>query len=261
LTATRGVNDKIKILNNTIHTLARQGILVSARGNRNDVNLLINGNTVGTAATPVATSNRRGIELEIQTAAVMKVKVENNVSIASAGTSNSNSSLSMRSGANGAGDTGTLSATVSGNTISNSNAANTGGRFRAETISATSATLCLDLTNTTLDSAAKEFNLVQNGGTLTFHNHGGNTGTVTNSGAVTVSSTAGTCTLPTLALFKPEGSQQLQQFAALLNGPTGTMAESQQHASPSSLAFLSTATSLNEVLNYAPCGNGSGVGC
>src|SRR6185436_7669395 len=112
-----GVNDKIKILNNNIHTMARQGILVSARGSRNDVNVLINGNTVGTAATPVSTSNRRGIELEIQSSAILKVKVENNTSIASAGTSNSNSSLSIRSGANGAADNGTVFATVTGNAI------------------------------------------------------------------------------------------------------------------------------------------------
>src|SRR5262249_39504221 len=85
-----GVNDKGQILNHTIKNLARQGILVSSRGGRNDVNVLIQGNTVGTAAEPVATSNRRAIEIETQTGS-MKIQVLNNPSIASAGTSNSNS--------------------------------------------------------------------------------------------------------------------------------------------------------------------------
>ena len=198
-----GVNDKIKILNNDIRVLARQGLLISSRGSRNDVNVLVQGNTIGTAAQPVATSNRRGVEVETQNAASLKIQVLNNTSIAGAGTSNSNSSLHFRAGTDntsGAAN-GTIFATVTGNTISNSNAANTTGRFRAETIDlgsgVSAGNICLDLTSNTLDAANKEFNLVHaSTGTFQFDNGGGNVGTVTTSGTITNVTTG--CTGPTL---------------------------------------------------------------
>ena len=193
-----GVNDKVKILNNNIRVVARQGILISARGSRNDVNFLLDGNTVGTAAQPVGTSNRRGTEIETQSAASLKIQVSNNVSFASSGSSNTNSSLHFRAGVAG-GDTGTLFATVTGNNITNSNPVPTGGRFKAETVSVGSGSICLDLANNTLDAATKEFNLVHAStvpGVFNFRNGGGNVGTVTTSGTITNIVTG--CTTPVL---------------------------------------------------------------
>jgi uncharacterized repeat protein (TIGR01451 family) len=225
-----GVNDKIKILNNDIRILARQGLLISSRGARNDVNVVVQGNTIGTAAQPVATSNRRGVEVETQNSASLKIQVLNNTSIAGAGTSNSNSSLHFRAGTDntlGAAN-GTIFATVTGNTISNSNAANTTGRFRAETVDLGSGisagNICLDLTNNTLDSAAKEFNLVHNStGTFQFDNGGGNTGTVTTSGTITNVTTG--CTGPTV--LAPVVAEPTLA-ASSLNTTSGKSAGSQQ---------------------------------
>jgi hypothetical protein len=207
------VNDKVKILNNNIRVIARQGILISARGSRNDVNFLLDGNTVGTAAQPVGTSNRRGTEIETQSAALLKIQVSNNVSFASAGSSNTNSSLHFRAGTAG-GDTGTLFATVTGNNITNSNAVPTGGRFKAETVTGGNGNICLDLANNTLDAATKEFNLVHaSGGVFNFRNGGGNVGTVTTSGTITNIVTG--CTTPVLVKalmpdFGPANSSSAQ---------------------------------------------------
>jgi hypothetical protein len=188
-----GVNHKLKILNNNITALARQGILISARTNVNDVNVLIQGNTVGTAAAPVSASNRRGIEVETQSAASLKVLIQNNPSIVGSGSSGANSSLAIRAGTTN-NSTGTLNATVLSNTIGSTNAGTT-GRFRGETAAGTtgsSATLCLDLRNNVLESASKVFELTNNVGTIN-RLTSGNTGTITETGTF---GSAASCTQP-----------------------------------------------------------------
>lgn len=186
-----GVNHKLQILNNTVTNVARQGLLVSARGAANNVNVLVQGNTIGTLAAPVGTpSARRGVEIEAQTTATLKVQVMNNPSIVG-GTSGANSALAIRAGVN-AGATSTVQATVTGNTIANPNAGTNDGRFRAETVSGNSGTMCLDLRNNVLESAAKEFQTNNNGGTYG-RNASGNTGTITTVGAV---GAVASCTLP-----------------------------------------------------------------
>jgi hypothetical protein len=177
-----GVNHKLQILNNTITNVARQGLLVSARGSANNVNVRVQGNTIGTAANPVGTpSARRGVEIEAQDAASMRLEVVNNPSIVG-GTSAANSALHIRAGVN-TGATSTVNATVIGNTIANPNGATNDGRFRAETVSGNSGTMCLDLRNNLLENGAKEFQTNNNGGTYN-RNASGNTGTVTSVGVV-----------------------------------------------------------------------------
>ena len=158
--------------------------------------MLIDGNTVGTLAEPVGQSNRRGIELETQQSGVLNVQVSNNPSIVGSGTSNSNSSLHLRSGADTPASA-TVNATVTGNTISNTNTGNTGGRFRAETIAISPgpANFCLDLRNNVLEDGTKEFNLQNNGlgGSVFNLNQSGNTGTITTVGTI---GSVGSCTVP-----------------------------------------------------------------
>jgi hypothetical protein len=190
------VTHRLIISDNTVVDTWRQALLVSAR-NLATLNLRLENNTIGTVAQPVARSNRRGIELETQQSGVLNVEVKDNPSIVGAGTSNTNSSLHFRSGV----DTpvnATINATVTDNVISNLNAANTTGRFRAETVGVAPgpANVCLDLRNNTLDSAAKEFNLLNNGvgGSVFNLNQSGNVGTFTTVG--TIGSTTA-CPLPT----------------------------------------------------------------
>jgi hypothetical protein len=149
----------------------------------NDVNVLVQGNTVGTAAGPVGASNRRGLEVETQSAATMKILIQNNPSIVGAGSSGANSSLAVRAGVTN-NSTGTLNATVLSNTVGSTNAGNL-GRVRAETAAGTtgsSPTMCLDLRSNVLESAAKVFELTNNVGTFN-RLTSGNTGTVTETGS------------------------------------------------------------------------------
>jgi hypothetical protein len=177
--AVGGVHHKLQIVNNTITNLARQGILVSARNEANNVNVRIQGNTVGTMAAPVGASSRRGVEIETQSNAVMKVEVINNPSIVSAGSSGANASLALRSGVT-TGANGGLYATVTGNTLSGTNASST-ARFRAETTSvATNPVMCLDLRNNSVD-AGKSYELINSVGTFN-RLTSGNTGTLSESG-------------------------------------------------------------------------------
>ncbi|GEM46948.1 ExeM/NucH family extracellular endonuclease [Deinococcus cellulosilyticus] len=186
-----GINHKIKILNNTFTNIARQGMLISARNNANDVNVLIEGNTIGTQANPVGTpSSRRALDLETQTAAVLKVHVNNNPSIWG-GSNTANSALAIRA----TNASSNLQATVTGNTIGNPSTGTTVGRFKAETVTGGSATLCLDLRNNVLEDSSKIFELSQAGGALN-RNASGNTGTI----SVIMGSvgTVASCTLPSL---------------------------------------------------------------
>jgi hypothetical protein len=177
-----GVNHKLQILNNSITNVARQGLLVSARGSANNVNVRVQGNTIGTAANPVGTpSARRGVEIEAQDLAAMRLEVVNNPSIMG-GTSAANSALHIRAGVN-TGATSTVNATVTGNTIANPNGGTNDGRFRAETVFGNNGTMCLDLRNNVLENGAREFQMNNNGGTFN-RNAAGNTGTVTTVGTV-----------------------------------------------------------------------------
>jgi hypothetical protein len=186
-----GVNHKLQILNNTVTNVARQALLVSARGAANNVNVLVQGNTFGTLAAPVGTpSARRGVEIEAQTTATLKVQVVNNPSIVG-GTSGANSALHIRAGVN-VGATSAVQATVTGNTIANPNGGTNDGRFRAETVSGNSGNMCLDLRNNVLEGGTKEFQTNNNGGTYN-RNASGNTGTITTVGAV---GAVASCTLP-----------------------------------------------------------------
>jgi|GEM_PF-1833705 len=150
-----GVNHKVVISGNTFQNLWRQGILVSSRTAANDVNVRIENNTIGTAASPVAQSNRRGVELEAQSNSTLKVEVLNNPGIFNNSTSGTNSALAIRS----IGSTSTINATVLNNVIGNANGSINAGRFRAETLSGSTAKMCLDLRNNSLDGAAKLFEL------------------------------------------------------------------------------------------------------
>jgi hypothetical protein len=153
--AAAGVNHRLVIAGNTLLNTWRQGILVSSRTNANDVNVRIENNTVGTAAQPVAQSNRRAVELEAQSASTLKVEVLNNASIFNNANSAANSSLAIRS----VGATSTINATVLNNLIGNANGTLNGGRFRAETVG-TTPQICLDLRNNSLDTAARLYELV-----------------------------------------------------------------------------------------------------
>jgi hypothetical protein len=151
-----GVNHRVVIADNTFTNLWRQGILVSARNNATNVNVRIVNNTVGTAASPVGLSNRRGVELEAQSSAALKVEVLNNPSIVNSSTSGTSSALAIRS----TGTTSQVSATVLNNTMGNANGAITTGRFRAETLGGTAASMCLDLRNNSLEDVARLYELV-----------------------------------------------------------------------------------------------------
>ncbi len=194
-----GINHKIKILTNSVTEIARVGLYVSTRGNANDVNVLIEGNTIGTLANPVGHGNVRGVHLETQSNSVMKVQVANNPSIVTKSSSGSNSSLHLRSGVDNI-STATLQATITGNTIRNAGTAPTAGRFRAQTLGAadglTSATgkICLDLRNNNLEDGTRLFELIHNSGGTYNRVDSGNIGTITTSGG---SITAiGSCPLP-----------------------------------------------------------------
>jgi hypothetical protein len=177
-----GVNHKLQILGNTVTNVARQAVLISSRGAADDVNVRVQGNTFGTASAPVGTpSNRRAVEVDAQTASAMKVEVVNNPSIVG-GTTGTNSALHLRAGVN-TGATSAILATVVNNVIANPNTSTADGRFRAETVSGGLGTMCLDLRNNTLESAAKLFQANNNGGTYNL-NASGNTGTVTTVGVV-----------------------------------------------------------------------------
>ncbi|HEX9937376.1 MAG TPA: hypothetical protein VGB15_09640, partial [Longimicrobium sp.] len=180
-----GVNHRVVIANNTFTNLWRQGILVSARNNADDVNVRIVNNTVGTAAAPVGQSNRRAVELEAQSGAALKVEVLSNPSIFNNSSTGSSSALAIRS----IGSSSQVSATVLNNAIGNTNGAITAGRFRAETVAGTSAAMCLDVRNNSLDGASRLFELVAaSGGPFTVEGPG--SAVVTNAD-ITALNTAG----------------------------------------------------------------------
>jgi hypothetical protein len=149
-----GVPQRVVVSGNTILNVWRQGMLISGRTNATDLNVRVENNTAGTLAAPVGRSNRRGVEIEAQNGSMVNAEVLNNPSIFNSGTTGTNSALAIRS----LGSTSTLNATVLNNTIGNVNAI-TAGRFRAETTSGTSAVMCLDVRNNSLDGAAKLFEL------------------------------------------------------------------------------------------------------
>jgi hypothetical protein len=180
-----GVNHRVVIEDNLITNLWRQGILISSRDQANDVNVRIQNNVVGTAAAPVARSNRRGVEIEAQASSSMKVEVLN-TAIVNTSTTGGNSALQVRS----TGSTSTINATVLGNTIGNTNGAITAGRFRTETVAGTTAQMCLDLRNNTLDGAARLFEAVH-AGTGTFNVEGPGNAVVTGAD-LTAANTVGT---------------------------------------------------------------------
>jgi hypothetical protein len=195
-----GVNHKVQILGNTFTNLARRGMYISARGMANDVNVKIDGNTIGTLAAPVGKNNIRGVEIETQSQAALKIDVTNNPSIVNSGSSGSNSALHFRSGVDN-NTTATIQATVTGNVIRNTNVANTAGRFRAQTLgvaaglTSPAGNMCLDLRGNTLEDGSKLFELIhESGGTFT-RNVAGNTGTVTETGTF---ASAASCTRPAL---------------------------------------------------------------
>ncbi|HET6764138.1 MAG TPA: hypothetical protein VFH27_10715, partial [Longimicrobiaceae bacterium] len=154
--AVPGINQRVVIEGNDIHNLWRQGVLISGRGNANDINVRLAGNTIGTVGAPVARSNRRAVEVEAQNNSTVKIEVLNNPSIENTSTSGANSALAIRSTAT----TSTVAATVVGNVIGNTNGAITAGRFRAETLAGTTAGMCLDLRSNTLDASASLFELI-----------------------------------------------------------------------------------------------------
>jgi len=149
-----GVVSRVVITGNTFANLWRQAILLSSR-TASSLNARIEGNSIGTLSAPVAQSNRRAVELEAQSGATLRVAVVNNPSIVNNSTSGSNSAVAVRS----TGSTSTVSAIVLNNTIANVNGAVNAGRFRAETVSGTTAQLCLDVRDNTLDGAARLFEL------------------------------------------------------------------------------------------------------
>lgn len=186
-----GINHRLVIEGNTLENIWRQGILVSGRGSANDVNVRIANNVVGTPAAPVARSNRRGVEIEAQSNSAMKVEVLNNPSIVNFSSSGSNSALHLRSTAS----TSFIGATVVGNTIANTNSSITAGRFRAETLSGTTANACLDLRTNVLDEASKLYEVIHaSSGTFSL-NFGLNVGTLATTGTIT---TVGSCPTPSL---------------------------------------------------------------
>lgn len=150
-----GINHRVVIEDNDVRNVWRQGLLVSGRGNADDINVRVAGNTIGTAAAPVARSNRRGVEIETQSNSTVKIEVLNNPSIVNTSTSGTNSALHLRS----TGSTSTIAAAVRGNGVGNTNAGINPGRFRAETLAGTTAGMCLELQSNTLDGAAKLFEL------------------------------------------------------------------------------------------------------
>lgn len=168
-----GVNHRVVIANNTLTNLWRQGILVSTRDQASDANVRIQDNVVGTVAAPVARSNRRGVEIEAQASSTLNVEVLN-TAIVNTSTSAGNAALHIRS----TGSTSTIHATVLGNTLANTNGAITAGRFRAETLTGTTAQMCLDLRNNTLDGVARLFEAAALG-TGTFHVEGPGSAVVT----------------------------------------------------------------------------------
>jgi hypothetical protein len=149
-----GIPQRMVVSGNTLLNVWRQGMLLSGRTNATNLNMRVENNTVGTAAAPVGRSNRRGVEIEAQNGSTVNAEVLNNPSIFNSGTSGTNSALAIRS----LGSTSTLNATVLNNGIGNVNAI-AAGRFRAETTSGTSAVMCLDVRNNSLDGAAKLFEL------------------------------------------------------------------------------------------------------
>jgi hypothetical protein len=181
-------NQKVKVLSNQITAVARQGLLISGRNTLNDINVQVNGNTVGTAAAPVGTaSGRRAVEIETQTSSVMKLEVTNNNIYG--GTTGANSALAIRSGTT-TGANATINATVTGNTIGNPAAAGA-GRLRAEIPSSGAAsTMCLDLRTNTLDNAASLFE-VNNTGGGSYKVEGAGVAAVTNAN-ITAANTVGT---------------------------------------------------------------------
>lgn len=181
-----GVNHRVVIAGNTIENVWRQGILLSGRSNADNVNVRVEGNTIGTAANPVGRSNRRALEIETQSSSTMHVEVLNNPSIVGGGTSGTNSALAIRS----TGSTSTINATVLGNVIASTSGATNAARFRAETLSGTTAKMCLDLRNNSLDAAARLFE-VQALSTGTFNVEGPGSAVVTNAD-ITAANTVGT---------------------------------------------------------------------
>lgn len=181
-----GINHRVVISGNSMTNLWRQGILVSSRTNADNVNVRIENNTIGTAAQPVAQSNRRAVELEAQSSSTLKVDVVNNPSIFTNATSGAASALAIRS----IGSTSTVNATVLNNTIGNANGVAVAGRFRAETASGTTAQMCLDLRNNSLEDNTRLYE-VQALSTGAFKVEGPGAAVVTNAD-ITAQNTVGT---------------------------------------------------------------------
>jgi hypothetical protein len=157
-----GTGHKLVIADNTFLNLWRQAILVSSRTNANDVNVRIVNNTIGTTAAPVAQGNRRGVELEAQGSSALKVEVVDNPSIVNNSTSSANPAVSVRS----IGSASLVSATVLNNTIGNANGVVAAGRFRAETQVGTTAGMCLDLRDNSLEDATRLYEVFASGAGL-----------------------------------------------------------------------------------------------
>jgi hypothetical protein len=185
---------RIEILNNRITDIIRQGILMAGRSLAN-LNAVIDANTVGTQALPVGQSNRRGVEIESQTSSTVNVKVNNN-GIVHSGTSGSNSALAIRSQADNLNGTNSvINATVTGNTIGNTNSGINDGRFRAQTV-LEARSMCLDLRSNTLENSSKLFEL-QKATSGTFGRlTSGNTGTISETATVGSFSSVASCLQP-----------------------------------------------------------------
>jgi hypothetical protein len=181
-----GINHNAVIANNSLTNIWRQGMLISSRGQANNVNVRIRNNTIGTQLAPVGRSNRRALEIESQANSSLQVEVIDNPSIVGAGTSSANASLAIRTGIT----TGSafMNATVLNNTIGSTSAV-TGARFRAETAATGTATMCLDLRTNSLENNTKTFDLLQSAGV--FNVEGAGTGAVTNA-AIQAQNTVGT---------------------------------------------------------------------
>lgn len=169
-----GIQHRVVVANNTITDTWRQGILLSSRGQNSGYNVRVENNTVGTAGLPVGQSNRRGIEVELQSSAQMNIEVLNN-SVYGAGTVDAAAALGLRNGIEVG--TATLNATVTGNTL-RSTSGGTTARFRAETAGTGTGVMCLDLRSNNLEDNSKAYALTHSAGT--FRVEGAGAGAVSN---------------------------------------------------------------------------------
>jgi hypothetical protein len=183
----------VVIANNTITDLWRQGLLLSTRLASTGNFKLVN-NVIGTAALPVGQSDRRGLETDLQDNSVMNLEATGN-SFYNVGTLDSRASVGLRVGTNSG--SATLNATVVGNTIK-STSVGTDGRFRAESASTGTGTLCLDLRQNSLEDNATTYGLLQTGGTFRVEGAGG--GAVSNAN-VQAANTVGTGNVSGTVLF------------------------------------------------------------